>query len=368
VLELQGASVRYGGFTAVQDITFEVPDGQFVAVVGPTGCGKSSLLNLVAGLLAPAEGSVRTGGRPVTTVNRDCGYMFQSDALLPWKTALDNVLLGPVLRGMPKAEARNLALQWLGRVGLADFQDRYPHQLSGGQRKRVAMAQVLGLVMFAGKSHPDAKTIKDMANLKIGITSAGSSTEEMVKFLFKKNGMDPAAAQTVAVGSGGPAITALKNGVVDALVTVEPAASTIEKNGDGTVLYDTRTEQGTRDVFGGAWPAGGFYAPTDFVQQNPRTAQALARVAVDTLKYIQSHSAEDIAAKLPGQLFYPDSDQAAFAKVLGANLKMFSPDGKMPADGPTNVLETLKAADTQTDWSKVDLSKTFTNSLVETVK
>jgi NitT/TauT family transport system substrate-binding protein len=225
-----------------------------------------------------------------------------------------------------------------------------------------------GLVMFAGKSHPEVKTIKDLANLKIGITSAGSSTEEMVKFLFKKNGLDPAGAQTVAVGSGGPAVTALKNGVVDALVTVEPAASTIEKNADGTVLYDTRTEQGTKDVFGGAWPAGGLYATTDFVQQNPRTAQALARVAVTSLRYIKDHSAEEIAAKLPGQLFYPDGDQAFFAKVLGASQKMFSPDGKMPNDGPTNVLETLKAADTQTDWSKVDLSKTFTNSLVEAVK
>lgn len=225
-----------------------------------------------------------------------------------------------------------------------------------------------GLVMFAGKSHADVKSIKDMANLKIGITSAGSSTEEMVKYLFKKNGLDPAAAQTVAVGSGGPAVTALKNGVIDALVTVEPAASTIEKGGDGTVVYDTRTEQGTKEVFGGSWPAGGFYVPTDFVQQNPRTAQALARVAVNTLKYIQQHSAEDIAAKLPSQLFYPDGDQASFAAVLSANLKMFSPDGKMPSDGPNNVLETLKAADPQTDWSKVDLSRTFTNTLVEAVK
>jgi NitT/TauT family transport system substrate-binding protein len=225
-----------------------------------------------------------------------------------------------------------------------------------------------GLVMFVGKSHPEAKTIKDLANFKIGITSAGSSTEEMVKYLFKKNGLDPAGAQTVAVGSGGPAITALKNGLVDALVTVEPAASTIEKNGDGTVMYDTRTEQGTKDVFGGAWPAGGFYVSTDFVQQNPRTSQALARVAVNTLKYINSHSAEEVTAKLPAQLFYPDGDQAFFAKVLGASQKMFSPDGKMPSDGPNNVLETLKAADTQTDWSKVDLSKTFTNTLVEAVK
>ncbi|MDQ6670368.1 MAG: ABC transporter substrate-binding protein, partial [Chloroflexota bacterium] len=128
------------------------------------------------------------------------------------------------------------------------------------------------------------------------------------------------------------------------------------------------TEQGTRDVFGGAWPAGGFYASTEFVQQNPRTAQALARVAVATLKYINEHSAEEIAAKLPGQLFYPDGDQASFASVLKANQKMFSPDGKMPSDGPNNVLETLKAADTKTDWSAVDLSKTFTNALVDAVK
>jgi NitT/TauT family transport system substrate-binding protein len=225
-----------------------------------------------------------------------------------------------------------------------------------------------GLVMFVGKSHPEAKDIKDLANLKIGITSAGSSTEEMVRYLFKKNGLDPAAAQTVAVGSGGPAITALKSDLVQALVTVEPAASSIEKSGDGKVLYDTRTEDGTRAVFGGTWPAGGFYVSSDFVQQNPRTAQALARVGVRTLKYIKTHSGQDIAGQLPAQLFYPDGDKEGFAQVLQANLAMFSSDGRMPEDGPRNVLETLKAADPETDWSKVDLSKTYTNSLVEAVK
>ena len=237
------------------------------------------------------------------------------------------------------------------------------------QGKSIEMITVFdlypGLVMFVGKAHSEAKDIKDLANLKIGITSAGSSTDEMVRYLFKKNGMDPAGAQTVAVGSGGPAVTALKNGIVDALVTVEPAASTIEKSGDGTVLYDTRTEQGTRSVFGGAWPAGGFYVTTDVASQNPRTMQALARIGVKTLQYIHGHSPEDVASKLPSQLFYPDGDQASFASVLQSNVGMFSTDGKMPADGPTNVLETLKAADPQTDWSKVDLSKTFTNNLVE---
>jgi NitT/TauT family transport system ATP-binding protein len=142
-LSVQGVAVRYPGFTAVEDVAFEVPPGQFVAIVGPTGCGKSTLLNLVAGLQAPSAGRVSTGGRPVNGVNRDCAYMFQMDALLPWQNAVQNVRLGPQLRGMPKGQAEKLAREWLARVGLAGMEDRYPHQLSGGQRKRVAMAQAL---------------------------------------------------------------------------------------------------------------------------------------------------------------------------------------------------------------------------------
>jgi NitT/TauT family transport system ATP-binding protein len=142
-ISLDGVAVRYPGFTAIEGVSFEVPPGQFVAIVGPTGCGKSTLLNLVAGLQAPSAGSVCTAGRPVTSVNRDCAYMFQMDALLPWRSAVANVRLGPQLRGMPKREADELAREWLARVGLAGMEDRYPHQLSGGQRKRVAMAQAL---------------------------------------------------------------------------------------------------------------------------------------------------------------------------------------------------------------------------------
>jgi NitT/TauT family transport system ATP-binding protein len=142
-LSAEHVGVRYPGFTAIEDVSFEAPPGQFVAIVGPTGCGKSSLLNLVAGLQAPSSGRVSTGDRLVTGVNRDCAYMFQMDALLPWQTALQNVRLGPRLRGMPKGEAEKLAREWLARVGLTGMEDRYPHQLSGGQRKRVAMAQAL---------------------------------------------------------------------------------------------------------------------------------------------------------------------------------------------------------------------------------
>lgn len=222
-----------------------------------------------------------------------------------------------------------------------------------------------GLVLFVNKKHGDARTIKDVAAMKIGVTSLGSSTDEMVRYLFKQNGLDPASAQTVAVGSGGPAITALKNDQVQALVTVEPGASSLEQTGDGKVLYDTRTGDGTKQVFGGSWPAGGFYLSSDFVKQNPNTVAALARVGARVLKYLRTHSAEEITAKLPAAVFIPDGNRDFFIKVLKANLGMYSADGTMPADGPDNVLKTLKVADPKTDWSTVDLKRTFDNSFLK---
>ena len=130
-------------FTALQDVSFTVEPGQFCAVVGPTGCGKSTTLSLVSGLDRPSEGSVKVGGREVDGVTGGVSFMFQSDALLPWKTVLGNVLMGPVFRGVPKQQAQASARDWLRRVGLSGFEDRYPHQLSGGMRKRVAMAAAL---------------------------------------------------------------------------------------------------------------------------------------------------------------------------------------------------------------------------------
>jgi NitT/TauT family transport system ATP-binding protein len=127
-------------FTAIEDVTFTVEPGQFCAVVGPTGCGKSTTLSLVSGLDRPSQGQVFVGGREVDGVTDGVGFMFQADALLPWKTVLHNVALGLIFRRVPKAEAHARARDWIRRVGLAGFEDRYPHQLSGGMRKRVAMA------------------------------------------------------------------------------------------------------------------------------------------------------------------------------------------------------------------------------------
>ena len=140
---LDSIGLRFGSCGVLSNLSFEVPRGQFVALVGPTGCGKSSVLNLVAGLLKPSAGSLRAGGRVLDSINRDAAYMLQQDALLPWKTVLENVMLGPVLRGTAKNHAATDAQGWIVRVGLRGFENRYPSQLSGGQRKRVAMAQAL---------------------------------------------------------------------------------------------------------------------------------------------------------------------------------------------------------------------------------
>ncbi len=132
-----------GRFDAVAESNLEVAENEFVAIVGPTGCGKSTLLNAVAGLLVPASGTVEISGQRLQGLNRKAGYLFQQDALMPWKTVLDNVSIGLEIAGTSKAQAREQAREWLGRVGLASFGDRYPHMLSGGQRKRVGLAQVL---------------------------------------------------------------------------------------------------------------------------------------------------------------------------------------------------------------------------------
>jgi NitT/TauT family transport system ATP-binding protein len=130
-------------YTAIGDTTLRVAPGEFLSIVGPTGCGKSTLLNVAAGLLAPSSGSVLVSGAPLAGLNSEAGYMFQADALMPWRSALDNVAAGLLFRGATLRAAREQAQPWLMRVGLGSFGNRYPHELSGGMRKRCALAQML---------------------------------------------------------------------------------------------------------------------------------------------------------------------------------------------------------------------------------
>jgi NitT/TauT family transport system ATP-binding protein len=143
-IELSGVTKRFpGGYCALQDVDLTVAPGRFVALVGPSGCGKSTTLSLVAGLEGPSDGHVYVRGREVDGVGDRIGFLFQRDALLPWKTVQENVALPLRLRNVEKGAAAQRTAEWIGRVGLRGFEKNYPHELSGGMRKRVALAQTL---------------------------------------------------------------------------------------------------------------------------------------------------------------------------------------------------------------------------------
>jgi NitT/TauT family transport system ATP-binding protein len=196
-----------GRYTAVERTSLAVADGEFVSIVGPTGCGKSTLLNVAAGLLAPAAGTVSIFGAPLKGLNAQAGYLFQADALFPWKTALDNVAIGLETAGIAKAEAHARAEAWLARVGLKGFGDRYPHMLSGGQRKRVGLAQVLIrdpriLLMDEPFGPLDAQTRQIMGNLLLELWNA-----DRKGVLFVTHELEEAIALSdrVVIMSAGPA-------------------------------------------------------------------------------------------------------------------------------------------------------------------
>jgi NitT/TauT family transport system ATP-binding protein len=208
---LEDATVAFGlvdarVYTAVEKAALSVADGEFVAIVGPTGCGKSTLLNVAAGLLRLASGSVKIFDRPLAGINRNAGYLFQADSLFPWKTALDNVAIGLEIAGTSRAEAILRAQEFLASVGLSAFGNRYPHMLSGGQRKRVGLAQVLIrdpkiLLMDEPFGPLDAQTRQIMGNLLLDLWNADRKA-----VLFVTHDLEEAIAlaDRVVIMSAGP--------------------------------------------------------------------------------------------------------------------------------------------------------------------
>ena len=205
-------------YTAVDHTSLQVAPGEFVSVVGPTGCGKSTLLNVAAGLLQPSSGQVRIFGQSLGgEVNRRAGYMFQSEALMPWRSALQNVIVGLQYRGVEEAQAIVQGEEWLQRVGLKGFGDRYPHQLSGGMRKRVALAQTLILdpdiiLMDEPFSALDIQTRQLMENEVLELWGAKKKA-----VLFITHDLDEAIAMSdrVIVLSAGPATHPIGEFVID---------------------------------------------------------------------------------------------------------------------------------------------------------
>jgi len=210
-IRLEGVGKTFHGsggpYPAIGHVDLAVEAGAFVAIVGPSGCGKSTLLRLVAGLDRPTAGRITLDGRPVTGVSPTVGIMFQQDALLPWRTVLENVALGPRIRGVSRPERLRRARAWIERVGLGGFEARYPAQLSGGMRQRAALAQVLAcepeiLLMDEPFAHLDAQTRRILEADLLALCAGGSRT-----VLLVTHDLDEAVAMAdaVALMTAGPA-------------------------------------------------------------------------------------------------------------------------------------------------------------------
>ena len=204
-------------YPAVSSTDLSVGAHEFVSVVGPTGCGKSTLLNVAAGLLASSTGRTFVFGSPLASLNRHAGYLFQQDAVMPWKTARDNVAIGLEVVGVPRREALERAQGWLKRVGLSAFHDRYPHQLSGGQRKRVGLAQVLIrdpkiLLMDEPFGPLDAQTRQIMGNLLLDLWAGDRKA-----VLFVTHDLEEAIALSdrVVIMSAGPQARIIGDHAID---------------------------------------------------------------------------------------------------------------------------------------------------------
>ncbi len=208
-------------YIAIDNVTLDLCAGEFVAIVGPTGCGKSTILNVAAGLLRPSHGKVQVFGEELQSINSHAGYMFQANTLMPWRSAKDNITLGLEYHHLSKEQRDSIANEWLHKVGLGSFGDRFPHQLSGGMQKRVALAQTLALnpdIIFMDEpfSALDVQTRQLMENELLQLCQA-SPSQKGKSVLFITHDLDEAIAMSdrIIVMSAGPASHPIGNFEID---------------------------------------------------------------------------------------------------------------------------------------------------------
>ena len=204
---------------------------------------------------------------------------------------------------------------------------------------------------------------KDLKGMKIGITAPGSGTHIMAQHFMVKNGLRTDDASFIGVGASASAVAAVQRGEIDALVNVDPVISLLESQGLIKVIADTRTLDGTRQVFGGPYPAAVLYAPRPFIEKNPRTMQALVNALLGGLKWIASHSAEEIAALMPEE--YALGNKALYLQAIKNSLPMYSRDGRFTREGAETAYAVLKAFDPEVANAKIDVAATYTDAFVE---
>ncbi len=222
-----------------------------------------------------------------------------------------------------------------------------------------------GFALVVSPKQGDAiKSIKDLGGKRIGVSAPGSSTDYFLKFILKKNGVDPASVGIIGIGLGATAVAAMEQGSVDAAIMLDPAVTLLQgKNKGLKILSDTRTQKDTLDVFGGEYPGGALYTKADWIASHPKETQALTNAIVNTLKWIHSHTPEEIMAKMPDELV--GADKALYLAALKNTLPMYSTTGRMDPKGAQAVLAVFSQSSPDVAKANVDLSKTYTNKFVD---
>jgi NitT/TauT family transport system substrate-binding protein len=222
-----------------------------------------------------------------------------------------------------------------------------------------------GLALVVSPKHAsEIKSVKDLKDKKVGVSAPGSSTDFFLKYLLSKNGVDPNSVGVIGVGLGATAVAAMEQGQVDAAVMLDPAVTILQSHSkDVTILSDTRSQKDTLAVFGGEYPGGALYTKADWVEKHPKEVQAMTTAIVNTLKWIHSHTPEEIADKMPAE--YVGKDKAAYVAALKNTMSMYSETGKMDPKGAAAVLAVFSQSSPDVAKANIDLPKTYTNKFVE---
>jgi NitT/TauT family transport system substrate-binding protein len=255
--------------------------------------------------------------------------------------------------------------------GSADIVSGYfDHCVNLAAKKQELQAFVVydrfpGFALVVSPKHTDAiKSIKDLKDKRIGVSAPGSSTDFFLKYMLSKAGVDPNSVGVIGVGLGATAVAAMEKGEIEAAIMLDPAVTILQNNNKGLkILSDTRTQKDTLDVFGGEYPGGALYTRADWIASHEKEVQAMTNAIVATLRWIHSHTPEEIADKMPPE--YVGKDKALYVQALKNTLPMYSETGRMDPKGAQAVLDVFAQSSPEVKNANIDLSKTYTNKFVD---
>ena len=315
-------------------------------------------LTLAADVHAQTKVRLAVGGKPAMfylplTVVERLGY---------FKDAGLEVEIADVQSG---ARALQSLVGGSADVGVGTFDHTIQMQAKG--QPVVALVQLgrfPGFALAMRKEKADAyKSPKDLKGMKIGVTAPGSSTHFMVLYMMAQAGLKPDDASFIGTGSGNTVVAAVKRGEVDAISNADPMINILDRDGAVKIVADTRTLEGTKAVYGGPYPAAVLYAQAAYIEKNPNTVQALVSAFVRGLKWVQSHSPEEIAKVMPEE--YALGDKAIFIQSIKTNMPAYSPDGRFTREAAETAYKVLKAFDPNVQGATIDLAKTYTDKFVD---